>query len=237
MSIDLRWWGGERCFIRRNQAAPLAQRVGRLTASRSPEQVVIAEGSLAATNALYHVGIFNVAPTRWCATPTPNSTRAGTTTGTSGTRRGVVPRLPRAQAGSSLSTPDPSGANGDNYVVCERAEGLGPAGLKEADWAVHAPRAPIRSEAPGSRLPHCRRAVTSGIEVRPIRAGVGSADFNEVFFDDVFVPAANVIGAPARRRVERSRRGTLARPGARLRNHRDDRAACAATRYPGAQRS
>ena len=33
-----------------------------------------------------------------------------------------------------------------------------------------------------------------GVQVRPLRQNSGSADFNEVFFDDVFVPDADVIG-------------------------------------------
>jgi alkylation response protein AidB-like acyl-CoA dehydrogenase len=35
-----------------------------------------------------------------------------------------------------------------------------------------------------------------GITVRPIRQMTGSAEFNEVFFDDARTPAANVVGAP-----------------------------------------
>jgi alkylation response protein AidB-like acyl-CoA dehydrogenase len=36
---------------------------------------------------------------------------------------------------------------------------------------------------------------TPGIEVRPLRELTGSSDFNEVFFDEVAIPCANMIGA------------------------------------------
>jgi alkylation response protein AidB-like acyl-CoA dehydrogenase len=35
-----------------------------------------------------------------------------------------------------------------------------------------------------------------GVEVRPLREMTGTTDFNEVFFDEARIPAANIIGAP-----------------------------------------
>lgn len=35
-----------------------------------------------------------------------------------------------------------------------------------------------------------------GVDVRPLREMTGTTDFNEVFFDEVRVPAANIIGTP-----------------------------------------
>jgi len=37
---------------------------------------------------------------------------------------------------------------------------------------------------------------SQGVDVRPLREMTGTTDFNEVFFDEVRVPAANMIGAP-----------------------------------------
>src|SRR5947208_5679666 len=34
-----------------------------------------------------------------------------------------------------------------------------------------------------------------GVTVRPLRMPTGNSDFNEVFFDDVFVPDADVVGS------------------------------------------
>jgi acyl-CoA dehydrogenase len=40
------------------------------------------------------------------------------------------------------------------------------------------------------------RMDSPGIEVRPIRQITGTAEFNEVFFDDAETPAENIVGAP-----------------------------------------
>jgi alkylation response protein AidB-like acyl-CoA dehydrogenase len=37
---------------------------------------------------------------------------------------------------------------------------------------------------------------SAGVDVRPLREMTGTTDFNEVFFDEVRIPAANIIGAP-----------------------------------------
>jgi alkylation response protein AidB-like acyl-CoA dehydrogenase len=37
---------------------------------------------------------------------------------------------------------------------------------------------------------------SAGVDVRPLREMTGTTDFNEVFFDEVRIPAGNVIGAP-----------------------------------------
>ena len=44
-----------------------------------------------------------------------------------------------------------------------------------------------------------------GVEVRPLRQITGSSDFNEVFFNDVFVPDDDVVGRSGRRLDGRTR--------------------------------
>src|SRR5207237_5493349 len=39
---------------------------------------------------------------------------------------------------------------------------------------------------------------TPGVEVRPLRQITGEAEFNEIFFTDVEVPAENALGEPGR---------------------------------------
>ena len=41
-----------------------------------------------------------------------------------------------------------------------------------------------------------------GVEVRPLKMTTGNSEFNEVFFNDVFVPDDDVVG-PGRRRLDR----------------------------------
>jgi alkylation response protein AidB-like acyl-CoA dehydrogenase len=51
-------------------------------------------------------------------------------------------------------------------------------------------------EGPGGISAFILDMRTPGVEVRPLREMTGTTDFNEVFFDDVRVPAANMIGSP-----------------------------------------
>lgn len=55
-----------------------------------------------------------------------------------------------------------------------------------------------RSGCPQTRWHHHgdHRHVGPGVEVRPLRQITGDSEFNEVFFNDVFVPDEDVVGAP-----------------------------------------
>ena len=79
-----------------------------------------------------------------------------------------------------------------------------------------------------------------GVEVRPLKMATGGSEFNEVFFNDVFVPDDDVIG-PGRQRLdrrpgharqrERQHRRRLRRRGRRARRRRSS--GCS-TRTPSA---
>jgi alkylation response protein AidB-like acyl-CoA dehydrogenase len=66
-----------------------------------------------------------------------------------------------------------------------------------------------------------------GVEIRPLREITGTSDFNEVFFTDVRVPAANLIGGPgegwqvATASLVKERQGNRGL-GSRLRSRLDD---------------
>jgi alkylation response protein AidB-like acyl-CoA dehydrogenase len=158
-----------------------------------PEQVVIAEElarGQAPRNALYHVAIFNVAPTLLhSATPEQRET--------------FLPAIWNGQlwcqgfsepnSGSDLASLQTRAVrDGDHYVV--NGQKVWTSWANEADWCMLLVR--TDPEATKHRGISCLLVDmrSPGIEVRPIRQAWGPADFNEVFFDDVVVPAANLLG-------------------------------------------
>jgi alkylation response protein AidB-like acyl-CoA dehydrogenase len=158
------------------------------------EQVVIAEELARAgvpRNALYHVAIFNVAPTLLHA-------------GTDAQRERYLPGIWNGEiwcqgysepnAGSDLAGLQTRAVrDGDRFIV--NGQKVWTSWAKEADWCLLLARTdPEASKHKGiSCLIVDMRS--PGIEVRPIKQAWGPADFNEVFFDEVVVPAENLLGA------------------------------------------
>src|SRR5439155_4126524 len=96
-------------------------------------------------------------------------------------------------AGSDLSSLTTRAArDGDEFVV--NGEKVWTTLAHVAQWGIRLPRT-----APGD---DAHRGITyfvvdmhsPGIEVKPIVQMTGTHEFNEVFFNDVRVPAANIVG-------------------------------------------
>jgi alkylation response protein AidB-like acyl-CoA dehydrogenase len=187
----LRWWGGEL-----REAGLLAPHWPKEWGGgfSIPEQVVIAEELARGDvprNALYHVGIFNVAPTLLHSATAEQRERY-----LPGIWNGEVwcQGFSEPNAGSDLAGLQTRAVrDGDNYVV--NGQKVWTSWAKEADWCVLLARTDTEVKHRGiSCLIVDMRS--TGIEVRPIKQAWGPSDFNEVFFDDVIVPAGNLIGAP-----------------------------------------
>jgi alkylation response protein AidB-like acyl-CoA dehydrogenase len=159
-----------------------------------PEQVVIAEELArgdAPRNALAHVALYNVAPTVMRSA-------------TEEQRRAILPGIlsgdvwcqgfSEPDAGSDLASLQTRAVrDGDDYVVT--GQKVWTSWATEADWCLLLVRTDV--DAPKHKGISCLMVDmgTPGVEVRPIRQATGSADFCEVFLDDVHVPVANRIGA------------------------------------------
>jgi alkylation response protein AidB-like acyl-CoA dehydrogenase len=187
----MRWWGGQ-------------LRDGGLLAPHwpkewgggfsIPEQVVIAEELARGDvprNGLYHVGIFNVAPTLLHS-------------GTDEQRQRFLPGIwdgevwcqgySEPNAGSDLaSLQTRAERDGENFVV--NGQKVWTSWANEADWCMLLARTdPDASKHKGISC-LIVDMTSPGIEVRPIKQAWGPSDFNEVFFDDVMVPVENLLGA------------------------------------------
>ena len=187
----LRWWGGE-------------LRASGLLAPHWPrewgggfsveEQVVIAEELARGDvprNALFHVAVFNVAPTLFhSATPEQRQRFLP------GIRGGEVwcQGFSEPNAGSDLASLQTRAVrDGDRYIVY--GQKVWTSWAREADWCMLL----VRTDPSASKHKGISCLMvdmhTPGVEVRPIKQAWGPADFNEVFFDDVVVPVENRIGA------------------------------------------
>ena len=158
-----------------------------------PEQVVIAEELArgdAPRNALFHVAVFNVAPTLF-----KNATDEQRARFLPGIRDGEVwcQGYSEPNAGSDLASLQTKAVrDGDRYIVS--GQKVWTSWAREADWCMLLARTdPDESKHKGISCLIVDMK-TPGIEVRPIRQAWGPADFNEVFFDDVVVPVENLLG-------------------------------------------
>jgi alkylation response protein AidB-like acyl-CoA dehydrogenase len=187
----LRWWGA--CLRDAGLLAPHWPKEWGGGFS-IPEQIVIAEELARADvprNGLYHVGIFNVAPTLLYSATAEQRERF-----LPGIWKGEIwcQGYSEPNAGSDLASLQTRAVrDGDRYLVT--GQKVWTSWAKEADWCMLLARTdPEASKHKGiSCLIVDMR--TPGIDVRPIKQAWGPADFNEVFFDDVVVPVDRLIGA------------------------------------------
>jgi alkylation response protein AidB-like acyl-CoA dehydrogenase len=97
-------------------------------------------------------------------------------------------------AGSDLASMQTSAArDGDDFVVS--GQKVWSTWAQWADYGYLLARSePI--SGPGGISAFVLDMRSPGVEVRPLREMTGTTDFNEVFLDNVRIPAANVIGQP-----------------------------------------
>lgn len=158
-----------------------------------PEQIVIAEELARGDvprNGLYHVGIFNVAPTLLHSATDDQRRRF-----LPGIRDGEVwcQGFSEPNAGSDLASLQTRAVrDGDRYIV--NGQKVWTSWAQEADWCMLLARTdPDASKHKGISCLIVDMH-SAGIEVRPIPQAWGPSDFNEVFFDEVEVPVENLVG-------------------------------------------
>jgi alkylation response protein AidB-like acyl-CoA dehydrogenase len=186
----MRWWGAQL-----REAGLLAPHWPKEWGGgfSIPEQIVIAEELARGDvprNGLYHVGVFNVAPTLL-----HSATDAQRRRFLPGIRDGEVwcQGFSEPDAGSDLASLQTRAVrDGDRYVV--NGQKVWTSWAREADWCMLL----ARTDPDASKHKGISCLIVDmhspGIEVRPIRQAWGPADFNEVFFDEVEVPAENLVG-------------------------------------------
>jgi alkylation response protein AidB-like acyl-CoA dehydrogenase len=158
------------------------------------EQVVIAEELArgdAPRNGLYHVAIYNVAPTIMLSATDVQRKRY-----LEGIWNGDVwcQGFSEPNAGSDLASLQTRALlDGDHYVV--NGQKVWTSWATEADYCMLLVR--TDPDAPKHKGITCLIADmhSSGIEVRPIKQATGSDDFCELFIDDLIVPVEQRVGA------------------------------------------
>jgi alkylation response protein AidB-like acyl-CoA dehydrogenase len=186
----LRWWGGE---LRGSGLLAPHWPIEWGGGFTVPEQVVIAEELARGDvprNALFHVAVFNVAPTLFHHATDEQQARF-----LPGIRDGEVwcQGYSEPDAGSDLASLQTRAVrDGEHYVVS--GQKVWTSWAREADWCMLLAR--TDPDEPRHKGITCLVVDmhAPGVEVRPIRQSWGPADFNEVFFDDVVVPVANRLG-------------------------------------------
>jgi alkylation response protein AidB-like acyl-CoA dehydrogenase len=186
----LRWWGGEL-----RSAGLLSPHWPQEWGGgfSIPEQIVIAEELTrgdAPRNALFHVAVFNVAPALLHSASPEQRDRF-----LPGIRDGEVwcQGFSEPDAGSDLASLQTRAVrDGDRYIVS--GQKVWTSWANEADWCMLL----VRTDPDATKHKGISCLLVDmhspGIEVRPIKQAWGPADFNEVFFDEVAVPAENLVG-------------------------------------------
>ena len=108
-------------------------------------------------------------------------------------RRHLVPAVQRARRRLRRRRHHDQGHPRRRRVAGQRAEGLDERRPRRLVRPGDDPHQPRRAEAPGHHHDGHRHA-RAGVEVRPLKMATGGSEFNEVFFNDVFVPDDDVIG-------------------------------------------
>ena len=190
MVAFLRWWAGQ--LAEAGWLAPhWPKEWGGGFSVR--EQVVLAEELArgdAPRNALFHVALYNAAPA---------IIRSGTDEQRERYLRGILAGevwcqgFSEPDAGSDLASLSTRAVrDGDHYVVT--GQKIWTSMAMEADWCMLLAR--TDRDAPKHKGISCLIVDmhSPGVEVRPIRQATGAAEFCETFFDEVVVPAANLLG-------------------------------------------
>jgi alkylation response protein AidB-like acyl-CoA dehydrogenase len=187
----LRWWGTQL-----REAGLLAPHWPKEWGGgfSIPEQVVIAEELArgdAPRNGLYHVAIYNAAPTLL-----HSATRAQQGRFLRGIWNGEVwcQGFSEPNAGSDLASLQTRAVrDGDNYIVT--GQKVWTSWAMQADWCVLLAR--TDPAAPKHKGLSClvMDMHSPGVEVRPIKQATGAASFNEMFIDEVVIPVEHRVGA------------------------------------------